>query len=358
MSKYSAIPQKLRDMPNWVVWGARGLDGKPTKTPVDAKTGRNAKADDPHTWCTFERAVSVADPLNGEDYQGIGFEFGGTSYSPIDGDEVVNSRGEIDPYFLAILGLLGNPYTEKSPSGRGLHAIVECESLPDGGRKMSQDHAGIEIYHGKEKGRYFTITGDHILGEGIPKIEDMSLPYLLITQNKDKKFKAAWVGDTSPWKGDDSAADFFLLCRLAVLTQNDPAKMDRYFSVSKLGHRDKWNRKDYKDASIQKAIATNKISNLVAAPTKITFHTSALPDPDGEYVVAPAERQEDGWFPLGDISLIGGASGTGKTTWIFEMLHKQKQGYPVLEHRTFSAYFFKFSRMIEDGMLSLAQCVD
>jgi hypothetical protein len=74
-------------------------------------------------------------------------------------------------------------------------------------------------------------------------------------------------------------------------------------------------------------------------PITIEFHTPALPDPDGEYVVAPAEHQEDGWFPLGDISLIGGASGTGKTTWIFEMLHKQKQGWEVLGHSTFKHSF-------------------
>jgi hypothetical protein len=71
----------------------------------------------------------------------------------------------------------------------------------------------------------------------------------------------------------------------------------------------------------------------------IEFHTPARPDPDGEYVVAPQEGQDDGWFPLGDISLIGGSSGTGKTTWIFDMLHEQKQGYPVLEHKTFSRVF-------------------
>lgn len=55
--------------------------------------------------------------------------------------------------------------------------------------------------------------------------------------------------------------------------------------------------------------------------------------------MAPADGQEDGWFPLGDISLIGGASGTGKTTWIFEMLHNQKQGYPVFDHRTHKYLF-------------------
>jgi hypothetical protein len=334
------IPALLKQYPHWVVWGRSGADGKPSKTPVDPKTGQNAKANDSKTWASFDCAVAVADVLTGSEYQGIGFELHGTDIVGVDFDGAINPKGVIDPYVLEILSLLGNPYTEVSPSKKGLHAFFECDALPEGGRKMSQDHTGIEIYHGKESGRYFTITSDKVLGDGIPRITDITLPYMLITQNKDRKFKAAWTGDTSPWKGDDSVADFFLLCRLAALTQNDAARMERYFCVSKLGHREKWrSRKDYRDDSIKKAIATNITGEKITPVEELTFRTPALPDPDGEYVVAPADGQEDGWFPLGDISLIGGASGTGKTTWIFEMLHHQKQGYPVLGHRTFGRHF-------------------
>lgn len=90
------------------------------------------------------------------------------------------------------------------------------------------------------------------------------------------------------------------------------------------------NRKDATDVLMNecgndpakfKAIVDNLCARATHASADIEFHTPARPDPDGEYVIAPAEGQDDGWFPLGDISLIGGASGTGKTTWIFEMLH-------------------------------------
>src|SRR5258708_6232732 len=112
--------------------------------------------------------------------------------------------------------------------------------------------------------------------------------------------------------------------------------MERFFTVSRLGRRDKWrDRKDYRQRSIQAALKTNNAGESEALPiAALTFQSAALPDPDGDYVVAPADGQDDGWFPLGDVSLIGGASGTGKTTWIFEMLHHQKQGFPVLGHRT------------------------
>ena len=341
------IPATLKQYPNWVVWRYEIRDGEPTKIPYTPGTEIKARADDPKTWTSFERAVEAADPLNGSEYEGVGFELGGTSIAGIDFDSAINPKGVIDPYVLAILKLLGNPYTEISPSGKGLHAFVECGALPEGGRKLSHDHVGIEIYHGREGGRYFTATGNRALGDGIPKIDDISLPYLLITQNKDKKFRALWLGDTSAYDGDDSSADFALLVRLAALTQNDPIKMEKYFGASGLGQRDKWTRRnDYRQGSINNAIdrlikgaiETNRTGKYTL-PVDLEFHTEAFPDPDGDYVVAPAAGQGDGWFPLGDVSLIGGASGTGKTTFIFELLHKQKQKFPVLGHATFGYNF-------------------
>jgi hypothetical protein len=329
------IPDVLKQRPNWVCWKALVRDGKETKVPFNAKTGAMAKADDPNTWTTFEQAMDAADVLKGGDYNGVGFELGGTNLVGIDFDSAITNKGIIDPYALSILNLLGSPYTETSPSGRGLHAFVECDVLPEGGRKLSQGHVGIEIYHGREGGRYFTMTGEKVIGHDVNPIADMTLPYMLITKNKDKKFKLLWLGDTSTFEGDDSSADYALMRELARLTQNDPAKMEKFFGFSALGQRDKWrDRADYRQRTIKAAIDTERTGKPVFVSESIEFHTPALPDPDGDYVVAPANGQEDGWFPLGDISLIGGASGTGKTTWIFEMLHKQKQGYPVLEHST------------------------
>jgi len=336
------IPAILKQFPNWIVWKSVLKDGKLTKIPFDAKTGQWAKSNDPLTWVSFEQAVSAADPLTGSDYSGIGFELHGTSIVGLDFDGSIDKKGIIDPYVSAILDLLGNPYTEISPSSRGLHAYVECEALPGGKRKMSQGHVGIEIYHGQEGGRYLTVTGDHVRGNGVPQIVDISLPYLLITQNKDKKFRRLWLGDTSDHNGDESSADIALMNRLAVITNGDAVKMEAYFGKSALGQREKWtDRPDYPKRTIQAALDYIQLAAGKPAPsvTKIEFHTPAVPDPDGEYVIAPADKQQDGWFPLGDISLIGGPSGSGKTTWIFETLHKQKQGYEVLGHKTFKRLF-------------------
>lgn len=344
------LPAQLKQHPNWVGWKYITKDSGPTKVPFDVKTGQPAKANDPSTWATFEQTVAVADPLTGSgaDYAGIGFELGGTDFVGIDFDNAIDKKGVVDLYALAILKVLGNPYTERSPSGRGAHAFVECSALPEGKRKLSQDHTGIEIYHGREGGRYFTVTGDRILGDGVPKIADISLAYILITQNKDKKFKRLWLGDTSDFDGDDSSADFALLMKLASLTENDEAKMEAYFSASGLGQREKWtDRSDYRERSIsgavkrlvKGAIETNRTGKYELPPEPLKFAKDPVADPDSEYVIAPANGQMDGWFPLGDISLIGGASGTGKTTWIFELLRSQLAGHPVLEHRTMKRPF-------------------
>lgn len=344
---YTNIPEVLKKCPNWVVWKAVVKNGQLSKEPYVPSTGYHAKADDPSTWTTFDNAVHAADPLNGGEYDGIGFEFLGTSFIGVDFDNSINAKGVVDPYVLAILELLKSPYTEISPSRKGLHAFVEGDALPDGGRKFTQgSHTGIEIYHGREGGRYFTVTGERVLGAGVPRV-DINLPYLLITQNKDKKFKNLWLGDTSFFDGDESTADFALLCRLATLTNNNATQMEEYFGKSELGKREKWiGREDYRDRTIKKiikaAIETNR-SGKTVLPIEIDFHTPEVPDPNGEYVISPVEGQEDGWFPLGDISLVGGASGTGKTSLIFEMLHKQKQGYPFLGHTTFKRLFHVFA---------------
>jgi len=63
-------------------------------------------------------------------------------------------------------------------------------------------------------------------------------------------------GDTNAHNdGDDSAADLGLLSMLAFWTQ-DPAQLERIFSSSALGRREKWrHRGDYRERTIRKALA-------------------------------------------------------------------------------------------------------
>ena len=168
-SMYENLPQELKVISNWVGWKFEVRDGTKTKIPYDIQTGRKAHADDPKTWTTFERASLAVDNILGDSgYSGLGFELGNTNLAGIDFDNAVDHKGVIDPYILAIIGVLGNPYTERSPSGKGLHVFVDCDSLPAGKRKLSKNHDGVEIYRPgptfEEGGRYFTCTGERVLG--------------------------------------------------------------------------------------------------------------------------------------------------------------------------------------------------
>jgi hypothetical protein len=70
------------------------------------------------------------------------------------------------------------------------------------------------------------------------------------------KFEALFDrGDTTGHGGDDSRADLALLGLLKYWTQ-DPAQLERIFSASALGQRDKWRRRpDYRRRTVEKALA-------------------------------------------------------------------------------------------------------
>lgn len=92
------------------------------------------------------------------------------------------STGQIESWAQMIVERL-HSYTELSPSGSGLHIIVKAK-LPAGGRKANQ----IEIY---DCSRYFTFTGDHLVGTPLEINEsqiDITTLYEVIfgSENKTK----------------------------------------------------------------------------------------------------------------------------------------------------------------------------
>jgi hypothetical protein len=56
---------------------------------------------------------------------------------------------------------------------------------------------------------------------------------------------------------------------------------------------------------------------------------------DFDFVVAPPVGSDEGWFPRGDPHIIGGPSGSNKTTFVFDMLRTQEMGADFLGHETF-----------------------
>lgn len=63
MKKYKDIPQELKDLAQWVVWG-KVAKNAPKKQPYNAKTDMPAKVDASSTWATFEDCMQAIKNAN------------------------------------------------------------------------------------------------------------------------------------------------------------------------------------------------------------------------------------------------------------------------------------------------------
>jgi AAA domain len=344
------IPQELRNTNNWVIWKKEKRNGKFTKVPYDAKNGAFAKSNDPTTWTTFDAASQKA--AFDAKYDGVGFMLYGTDFIGVDFDGCVDD-GVPEPYVLNIISQMGKPYCEITPSCTGMRVFLRGSKLPPGNRKFNAKKKGVEkygceIYSGDEGGRYLTVTGDRYSGEGIPQISNIDLVYFLISKFPDEHFRRLWMGDSSEYENDDSRVDLALLGLFARAFNGDKEKMLRFFNNSVPGQREKWvERKDYRDLTIRKALEGITMSSkswkeFVDQPRKI-IEFQVHPDEEQkgkwtsfDYVIRPIEGNGtfDGWFPLGNPSLVGGSSGSGKTTFMLDLCVTQQMGRPFYGHGT------------------------
>jgi len=269
--QYANIPDELTERERWVCWKVEERNGEPTKIPVDPQTGGFAKSNDESTWASFPKVRDYHERED-TDTEGIGFMFSrGGRYAGVDLDKCVDPEtGDVDDWARDIVERLDS-YTEFSPSGTGLHVIVEGMVPPDGRRR-----GDVEMYDEK---RYFTFTGD--VGMGAPKsvekrvaeLKDFYADYIqdeegdegdatddahnagaseptdvdlddeeLIEKAKNaengEKFDALWTGSTAGYPSQ-SEADEALCCLLAFWTGGDRQRIDSLFRQSGL-MRPKW----------------------------------------------------------------------------------------------------------------------
>ncbi len=146
------IPERLTERPQWVCWRLEERDGKNTKVPYTPGTGRRASTTDLMTWHSFGVA-RVAYEAEEPDYDGIGFVF--CSADPFVGIDLDDCRdaesGEISPWAQKLIDSVQEGYVEASPSGTGVHIIIEGTVRGGAVRK-----GPIEMY-GRD--RFFTMTG-------------------------------------------------------------------------------------------------------------------------------------------------------------------------------------------------------
>ena len=146
------IPDQLTERPQWVCWRREMRDGKLTKVLYAPGTERRASTTELMTWATFEQALAAYEA--GEPpYEGIGFVFcNADPFVGVDLDDCLDpDSGEVARWAQKIINRVQEGYVEISPSGNGIHIIVEGTVRGGGMRKGK-----VEMYG---RGRFFTITG-------------------------------------------------------------------------------------------------------------------------------------------------------------------------------------------------------
>jgi len=147
------IPLELTERPQWVCWRYEERGEKLTKVPYEPFTGHRASATDLMTWSTLDQVLD-AYVKGAPPYDGIGFVFSSADpYCGIDIDDCRNPETrEISPWAQKIISRVQEGYVEASPSGTGVHIILEG-NVRDGGMRRGK----VEMY---SRQRFFTITGE------------------------------------------------------------------------------------------------------------------------------------------------------------------------------------------------------
>jgi P4 family phage/plasmid primase-like protien len=289
----ATIPPELRNAARCIVWEwAWDKDsGRWRKPPIDPRKPRGSKRRinhlDPKNWMSFEAARDLAH--RGGDGVGIAPDPEGLDrLVPLDFDDCLDDAGRIIKPDVARWVKALNSYTEISPSGRGLRTWI-FGTVP--GKRRRNDQAGVEIY---PENQYATITGRHLPGTPTeirdaqaaldalyhelwpeskpraaaepngkaggrrpavpagPSVRDDE--EIIRTAMHSKGFPTLWEGS---WEGhfkSQSNADLALVNRLVFYCgpgQEDQVK--RLFRRSGLGDRDKAERPDYLDRTVDRA---------------------------------------------------------------------------------------------------------
>ena len=317
---FAGIPEELRDYDQWIVWKFETREGqeKPTKVPYVPSLGNATRAShsNPDTWGSFTEARAVY--LKSDQYDGIGFVFSADDpFCGVDFDNVVDPDSttilpEAEDMVVAL-----SSYTERSPSGTGLHAIL-AGVKPERGFRTGF----VEMY---DRDRYFTITGvdlgpgyrwpiedrqtelETLHGSLFPpeperkpvertdlEMRDQQVLDLIEQATNADKFRALYHhGDLSSYAQDESRADLALCAMIAFYTQ-DPAQVDALYRGSAL-MRPKWDKKrgagTYGSKTIELAISNLKDTYT---PPKPAAPADAPPGREGEpqqvvYASPPSE---------------------------------------------------------------------
>jgi primase-polymerase (primpol)-like protein len=190
-------------------------------------------------------------------------------------------------------------YGEISPSGTGVKLFLRG-TIPGSRRR----EGNVELY---DCGRYFTVTGHRLafLPSSVEKAQpDLDWLYHTVLESKGSwktpeddilsynglcdeeliakaqqasnadKFRGLWSGDQGEYSSP-SEADL-ALCRLLAFWIGGPdaERVEALFSKSELAKRGKWNRPDYRQTTIRRALADQ--TDYYTLLTRVTSQFSQL----------------------------------------------------------------------------------
>src|SRR5215211_877784 len=120
-----AIPTRIKELPQWVVWRWHWQKGKWDKPLLQSHSGNLASHSSPKTWSDSQAAIN-AYFFDGANLDGIGFVFKKENgLLGIDLDNCRNPQnGDIEPWAQEIIDQF-NTYSEVSTSETGIHLIGE-----------------------------------------------------------------------------------------------------------------------------------------------------------------------------------------------------------------------------------------
>lgn len=346
VGSFAAIPNELRILPNWVCWRLeQQSNGKPTKRPYQIN-GQLANVSDPKTFNTFDACFNC---LALGSYSGLGFVFTNTPYSGIDLDDAAlladgtpNPNYQLDFDRQLKVYREFDSYSERSPSGKGCHIIVNGK-VPEGKRLSF-----IELY---PSGRFFTMTGDVVndkpianqqemltllweqMGGNKPSIlsnfedgpetsTDEEIIALALKHNTDK-FTPLLEGIISGYQSQSEADQAFT--NIIGHYTNNRAQVKRIFTNSKLMRSKAKTHKTYLDKTINNAfdqkVPTVNIDALTQAyeakkanakalpPPKVNVYPSGLLGDIAQYIYSASNRPVFEVALAAAISLMAGITG-------------------------------------------------
>ncbi len=269
------LPQLLKENALFCLWKYEQRGERKTKVPYRIN-GHRADSTDKQSFTDYVTAVSVLDA-----YDGIGMGVF-DSFVAVDIDHCVVD-GKLSTLAQDIVDVLDS-YTEFSPSGKGVRIICTADNLTYDKNKyyINNQKLGLEIYAAGYTNKFVTLTGNVIRSTEVaersteivevlekymvkptPKTAQITVPGSYLSDEsviakagsskQAEKFNALWNGAADSFSSH-SEADLALCSILAFWCGGDTEQMDRLFRKSKL-YREKWEREDYRAATLEKAVA-------------------------------------------------------------------------------------------------------